>query len=194
MIAFLSGTVLFKELDRAVIDVGGVGYQVFAPVADLAKVGGPGASAKLHIHTNVRENAIELFGFLEREGLQLFELLTSISGVGPKLALSALSALPPDDLVAAVVGGDEARLTKIPGVGKKTAARVVLELGDKLRKAGLAGNVAASPTDDGTSDVESALLNLGYKPAQVQKALKAIAPISPGAAIEDLVLQALRHV
>lgn len=194
MIAFLSGTLLFKDLSSACIDVGGVGYRVRMPLPDLARLGDAGAPVKVHVHTHVREDAIELFAFLSEAGLQLFEKLIGVSGVGARTALTVLSGLEHDDAVRCIVGGDEARLCKIPGVGKKTAARIVLELKDRLARDGLPQK-AALPLGGPLDDLRSALENLGYKPAQIDRAVKAVEKLAgEGEGLEGLVREALRHV
>jgi Holliday junction DNA helicase RuvA len=128
MIARLSGTLLDKQVQRLIIDVGGVGYEVWAPLSTFYAVGEPGARVAVHVHTHVREDAIQLFGFHTPLELLLFERLISISGVGPKVALAVLSGIEPGELVRAIRGADLARLVRIPGVGRRTAARLVVEL------------------------------------------------------------------
>lgn len=200
MIGFLSGQLVSKDLDSACIDVGGVGYRVRMPLADLARLGSSSEQkVRVHVHTHVREDAIELFAFTTADGLALFERLISVSGVGPRVALSLLSGMEPGDLVSAIAGGDEARLTKVPGVGKKTAARIVLEMKDRLKKQGLGGKAmpaALGALDAGPlADLRSALENLGYKPAQVERATKAVKPLADdGQPLSELVREALRHV
>jgi Holliday junction DNA helicase RuvA len=197
VIGFLSGALLFKNLETAVIDAGGVGYRVRMPLPDLSKLGDEGNKARVYVHTHVREDAIDLFGFLSDDSLELFERLIAVNGVGPKLALSLLSSMEAPDLVSALLEGDEARLCKVPGVGKKTAARMVLELQDRLKKAGISGTAAAAPAraGDDLEDLRSALGNLGYKPAQIDRAVKSVEELAEqGAALEDLVREALRHV
>lgn len=198
MIGFLQGQLLSKDLANACIDVGGVGYRVRMPLADLARLGVDGQKVRVHVHTHVREDAIELFAFLSSDGLQLFEKLIAVSGVGPRVALSLLSGLEPMDLVSAIAGGDEGRLTKVPGVGKKTAARIVLEMRDGMQKHGLVQKGAGATTTvelGPLSDLRSALENLGYKPAQVERAAKAVKPlVDDGQPLEALVREALRHV
>lgn len=198
MIRFLSGTLLFKDLNAACVDTGGVGYQVRMPLGDLAALGNAGEAVKVHIHTHVREGAIELFGFCRPEALSVFEKLITISGIGPKSALGLLSGLDVEDLLVAVQSGDEARLTKAPGIGKKTAARIVLELKDKLAKEGIlpeGAGAGANPKAGLLGDLESALSNLGYKPTQVDKALDAVAAMADdGTDLSHLVREALKHV
>lgn len=199
MIGFLTGQLVSKDLDSACIDVGGVGYRVRMPLADLARLGASEQKVRVHVHTHVREDAIELFAFTTQDGLALFERLIAVSGVGPRVALSLLSGLEPGDLVSAIASGDEARLTKVPGVGKKTAARIVLEMKDRLKKHGLAAKGMTTsggvPEQGPLADLRSALENLGYKPAQVERATKAVKPLADeGKPLSDLVREALRHV
>lgn len=196
VIGYLRGKVLFKELNHACIDAGGVGYNVNMPVPDLARMGDVGSDTQVFVHTNVREGAIDLFGFQTRESLALFEQLTSVSGVGPKMALAVLSGMDIDDLMRAVLEEDVARLTKVPGVGKKTAGRLVLELRDKFKTSGLLSKASSDGAPDVFVDVRSALENLGYKGAQVERALKAIRKENEGKDldIQELVLMALKHV
>ena len=132
MIAFLRGRLLEKHPNRIVVDVGGVGYDVHVPVSSFYGLGDPGGEVSLRVHTHVREDVIALFGFVTALELQLFERLIAVSGIGPKLALAVLSGIEPPDLIQAIQRSDVVRLTAIPGVGKKTAERVVLELKDKV--------------------------------------------------------------
>jgi Holliday junction DNA helicase RuvA len=160
-----------------VVECGGVGYELAISVATYTELGEAGAEAKLHVHTHVREDALQLFGFAEVAEKRLFEKLLTISGIGPKLAIMVLSGISAERLVGAIRGGDYATLTKIPGIGKKTAERVVLELKDKLDDmAGFAttpaGEVKVS-LGAVADDVLSALVNLGYPRAVAQKAVEA---------------------
>lgn len=174
MIASLSGVVLEKELDSAVIDVNGVGYRVFLSLLALARLPAEGQSVRLRIRTVVREDALDLFGFLEHAEEEMFLLLTSVSHVGPKLALGVMSGLEVNQLAAALASGEVARLTRIHGVGKKTAERLVLELKDKAKLLATAG--AATRGSGGgagaRADLVSALVNLGYKTQQAEKAAR----------------------
>ncbi|MBI4477805.1 MAG: Holliday junction branch migration protein RuvA [Acidobacteria bacterium] len=200
MIAFLRGRVLTKAPTRLIVDVQGVGYDVQVPLSTFYRVPEPGAEVSLRIHTHVREDALALFGFLTELELQIFDRLISISGVGPKLALNTMSGIEPPDLVAAVQRGDVARLTAIPGVGRKTAERIVLELKDKLAAFKLEtieapGAVEEARPDDLRRDLLSALLNLGYHRPLAERAVEsAIKSAPPGAAItfEHTLRQALR--
>ena len=196
MIAALRGTLAEKQPGRIVVDVGGVGYEVQIPLSTYYAVGERGAEVSLRIHTHVREEALLLFGFLTRLELDLFERLIGINGVGPRLALAVLSGIEPPALVRAIRTSDVARLTGIPGVGKKTAERIALELKDKLAAAAAdeTGDVAA-PVGDGDlrGDVISALLNLGYQRPAVERALSAALKRSPGD-FEATLRQALREL
>jgi Holliday junction DNA helicase RuvA len=166
-----------KSPNAVVVECGGVGYELAISVATYTELGEAGAEAKLHVHTHVREDALQLFGFAEVAEKRLFEKLLTISGIGPKLAIMVLSGISAERLVGAIRGGDYATLTKIPGIGKKTAERVVLELKDKLDDmAGFAttpaGEVKVS-LGAVADDVLSALVNLGYPRAVAQKAVEA---------------------
>ncbi|TAK17825.1 MAG: Holliday junction branch migration protein RuvA [Acidobacteria bacterium] len=172
MIANLAGTILDKQLQRLTIDVGGVGYDVHVPLSTFYSVGDVGAKVALRIHTHVSDDAIRLFGFSTPLEQQLFERLISISGIGPKLALAVLSGIEPADLVRAIRGSDYGRLTSIPGVGRKTAERIVIELKDRVNKLTTdAADITAAPGDDVRDDVLSALANLGYQRAAAEKAV-----------------------
>ena len=178
MIAHLRGQILSKTPSAVVIDCGGVGYELAISVATYTELPNAGAEARLHVHTHVREDALLLFGFAEPAEKRLFEKLLAISGIGPKLAITVLSGISAERLVGAIRAGDHATLTRIPGIGKKTAERVVLELKDKLDD--MAGFVVAdadAPRSLGATadDVLSALVNLGYARAVAQKAVEAAA-------------------
>ena len=168
MIAHLSGTLLEKHLQRLVVDVGGVGYEVVVPLSTFYTVGDAGTRVMLRIHTHVREDALQLFGFATPIEQALFERLISVSGIGPKVALAVLSGIEPPELVRAIRSSDVARLTRIPGVGKKTAERLVVELKDRLPHVG-EPEAAAAVAEDGDlrADLLSALANLGYQRAAV---------------------------
>src|SRR5512146_3128442 len=166
MIAHLRGKLIVKHPNQAVVEAGGVGYDVTISVPTFSDLPAAGAEVALHIHTHVREDAIALFGFLRREEKQLFERLIAVSGIGPKLAITILSGMAAADLVNAIRGNDVARLTRIPGIGRKTAERMVLELRDKLDAFGAAP--AAPPITPVQEDVLSALVNLGYQRAAAE--------------------------
>lgn len=195
MIASLFGTVLERGLGHAVIDVQGVGYKVALSLLTLADLPAEGKQVRLRVQTVVREDAIELYGFLNAEDERMFALLTSVSHVGPKLALTVLSGLPTDELARAIAAGEVARLTRIHGVGKKTAERLVLELRDKVRAlAEPRGPRPGAPLPvSERDDLVSALVNLGYKPAHAEKAADTAAEqAGPTAPFELLFREALR--
>ena len=171
MIAFLKGVLIEKSANRIVLDVGGVGYEVQIPVSTYYELGDPGESASLRIYTHVREDALALFGFLDSREKLLFTQLIQISGIGPKLGVTILSGLPPDEFVEAIRDGDLARLNGIPGVGKKTAERLILEMRDKLLDWGGERPGEALPDSAGKikADVISALVNLGYSRKEAEK-------------------------
>lgn len=173
MIAFLRGRLLAKTPNRAVIDCGGVGYDAAISVATFSSLPAEGAEARLHIYTHVREDQIALFGFAEPKEKRLFEKLLTISGIGPKLAITVLSGIDTDRLVTAIRAGDHASLTRIPGIGKKTAERVVLELKDKLDELAVAPVTGAGPSlGPVADDVLSAMVNLGYARPAAQRAIE----------------------
>lgn len=193
MIAFLSGKILSKNLRSIVVLVGGVGYRVHMPLGDLAKISDQDGLVGLHIHTNVKEDSIELFGFLNEDSLFLFEQLISVTGVGPKIALATLSGMAPSEFSLLIETGDHQSITRIPGIGSKTAQRLVLELKDKLKQVQLPQK-SSTPTQT-LSDLRSAIMNLGYKPAVIEKAIKATEPLAKsGQPLEALVREALRHL
>ena len=168
MIAHLRGKLISKHPSQAIVEAGGVGYEVNISIPTFSDLPGLGAEVALFVHTHVREDALALFGFLRPEEKQLFEKLISVSGIGPKLAITILSGMQAEAMVAAIKGNNVALLTRIPGIGKKTAERMVLELRDKLEAFGVPAAVAASPVEE---DVLSALVNLGYNRSLVEKAL-----------------------
>jgi Holliday junction DNA helicase RuvA len=174
MIAFLRGRVLEKYPNRLIVDVAGVGYDVAVPVSTFYAAGEPGADITLRVHTHVREDQLALFGFTTTLELTVFERLIAVSGIGPKLALAVLSGIEPRELVTAIQRNDLARLTRIPGVGKKTAERIVVELRDRLPKAVEAAGAGAAPPAPSAAlrdDLLSALTNLGYHRHSIDKAL-----------------------
>jgi Holliday junction DNA helicase RuvA len=197
MIALLKGTLSEKAPGRLVVDVGGVGYDVQVPLSTFYVLGEPGADVMLRIHTHVREDVIALYGFATPLEQQLFERLIAISGVGPKLALAVLSGIEPAELIKAVRLQDVARLTAIPGIGKKTAERIGLELKDRLPTAlaAAAGAAeAASPEDQLRSDLLSALLNLGYHRPAAEKAIDAVIKGSAQPGFEPALREVLRSM
>ena len=181
MISHLRGSILSKTPSAVVVECAGVGYELAISVATYTDLGEPGTEARLHVHTHVREDALLLFGFAEPQEKRLFEKLLTISGIGPKLAITVLSGISAERLVGAIRAGDHATLTKIPGIGKKTAERVVLELKDKLDD--MQGFASGSPVSEPArpslgmvaDDVLSALLNLGYPRPVATKAVETAA-------------------
>lgn len=195
MIAWLSGVLLEKTPSRIIVDVSGVGYHVQVPLSTFYGLGESGASIALRIHTHVREDVIALYGFATALEQELFERLIAISGVGPKLALAVLSGIEPADLIKAVRVQDVARLTAIPGIGKKTAERIGLELKDRLSPALQAAGQAqieAAPGDQLRDDLLSALLNLGYQRANAEKALDQVLKATPAPDFERALKETLR--
>ena len=169
MIAHLRGKLISKHPNQAIVEAGGVGYEVNISIPTFSALPALGMEVALFVHTHVREDALSLFGFLRSEEKQLFEKLISVSGIGPRLAITILSGMPADAMVAAIKGNHIASLTRIPGIGKKTAERMVLELRDKLEAfAAPAVVAAASPVEE---DVISALVNLGFQRPLAEKTL-----------------------
>lgn len=196
MIALIRGTLAYKSINHVIIDVGGVGYRLFTSLSTFYSLPDAG-DVSLFTHTHVREDALLLYGFLSLEEKDLFVILIGISGIGPKLAINILSHIPAGDLKRAIAAGDIKRLTGLPGIGKKTAERLVLELKDKIGPIdGLPGSVDAS-TATGTSagnlvnDVISALVNLGYKENQARKVLESM-ELAPDLPMEEALKGALK--
>ena len=191
MIALLRGRLADKHPQHIIVDVGGVGYDVQVPLSTFYNLGDPGSDVTLRVHTHVREDAISLFGFATPLELELFERLISINGVGPKLALAVLSGIEAAELVRAVRLQDVARLTAIPGIGRKTAERIGLELKDRLPKSlQVETTRPRSAEDELRDDVMSALLNLGYQRVAAEKALERVA--ADGGSFQEVLKRALR--
>ncbi|HTD95460.1 MAG TPA: Holliday junction branch migration protein RuvA [Edaphobacter sp.] len=185
MIAHLRGRLLSKTPNQAILECAGVGYDVTISVATFSALPAEGVEASLHIHTHVREDQIALFGFSEVQEKRLFEKLLTISGIGPKLAITVLSGISADRLITAIRSGDHATLTRIPGIGKKTAERVVLELKDKLDDLATAIPTSSphhSAAGQAGDDALSALVNLGYPRPSAQKAIETAIAKDPEAA------------
>ena len=188
---------LDKQPNRIIVDVGGVGYEVLIPLSTFYDVGGEGADISLRIHTHIREDTLQLYGFLTDLERQLFERLIGISGIGPKLAIAVLSGMDSRELIAAVQRGDVARLTGIPGIGRKTAERIVLELKDRLAQLAVAPveETAAVSTDDRLkADLLSALQNLGYHRPQAERAIDAALAGAGDGGFEHALRGALREL
>jgi len=191
MIAHLRGRLLVKHPNQAVVETGGVGYDVTISVPTFSDLPSVGTEIALHVHTHVREDQIALYGFLRPSDKQLFEKLITVSGIGPKLAITILSGMAADEMVGAIRGNDIARLTRIPGIGKKTAERMVLELRDKL-PAATPGEVAVLPTLSVVEeDVLSALMNLGYQRPAAERALTIVTNNGKGGSFEAIFREAL---
>jgi holliday junction DNA helicase RuvA len=197
VIAHLRGTILEKHPNRLIVDVAGVGYDVFVPLSTFYGLGESGSQIALRIHTHVREDALLLYGFATLLEQDLFERLIGVSGIGPKLALAVLSGIEPPELVRAIERGDVARLTAIPGVGKKTSERIVLELKDRLPSVRIAAVGASGGAPEAgllRDDLLSALMNLGYHRPLVEKALDAAIKSTPDGSFERTLKQALREL
>jgi Holliday junction DNA helicase RuvA len=190
MIAHLRGKLLAKHPNQAIVETVGVGYDVTISVPTFSDLPSVGAEVSLYIHTYVREDTIALYGFLRSAEKLLFEKLITVSGIGPKLAITILSGMPADEMVGAIGGNDVARLTRIPGIGKKTAERMVLELRDKLPPAATA-TLAVAPVTATEEDVLSALVNLGYQRTAAEKALEAGVKNGKGGSFDVLFRSAL---
>jgi holliday junction DNA helicase RuvA len=194
MIASISGKLRRKGTDYLVVDVSGVGYEVHVPLSTYCGIPEQGDDVSLHIHTHLREDSLSLFGFLTEAEKDMFLLLMGVSGIGPKLALAVLSSLAVADLSCAIRASDEAKLCAVPGIGKKTAARMVLELKDKIKhlaSSPAASSPAAAATPDDAEDVISALVGLGYKKPLAEETVRKISDHRPGLAIEELIREAL---
>jgi holliday junction DNA helicase RuvA len=203
MIAALSGKILRKTSDRVIVDVSGVGYEVFISTDVLARLPDKGEEVFLHIHTYVREDTLILFGFLEEQEKELFLVLKTVGGIGPKLALAMLSGMPIGDLCRAIAEGDNKRLTSLPGIGKKTAERICVELRDKVgtlaaeTSSGRVGLPAVSQAGSAVYDTLSALTNLGYPDPVARETLAAVKKRLGGEAfnllkVEEMIREALR--
>jgi holliday junction DNA helicase RuvA len=191
MIAHLRGKLLAKHPNQAIVETAGVGYDVTISVPTFSDLPAIGGDVALHIHTHVREDLIALYGFLRPSEKFLFEKLITVSGIGPKLAITILSGIAVDEMVGAIRGNDLARLTRIPGIGKKTAERMVLELRDKLPQPGSAAAPAVPTLSTTEEDVLSALLNLGYQRQAAEKALAAAAKNSKAGSFDSLFRESL---
>lgn len=198
MIAHLSGKLIHKQPNAVIVDVNGVGYELVVPLSTFYDLGDIGADVALRVHTHVREDALQLFGFRTDREKQLFLAVTSVSGIGPKLGITLLSGLSADELVRAIRDNNLAKLVAVPGVGKKTAERLVVELRDKMTKLSL--SLSSEPvTSDYTpvanamsDDIVSALVNLGYQKAAAEKAVANVFKENADASFEAALKSALR--
>jgi Holliday junction DNA helicase RuvA len=197
VIASLRGRILEKSPNRVVVDVNGVGYDVSVPLSTFYGLGEPGSDIALRIHTHVREDALALYGFATPLEQDLFARLIDVSGIGPKVALAVLSGIEPLELIRAIERADVARLTSIPGVGRKTSERIVLELKDRLPRVQLAAVAAGAAEPESSTvqdDVLSALVNLGYHRPLAEKAAASAVKAMPDAGFERTLKQALREL
>ena len=197
MIAYLRGRVVDKQPNRVIIDVQGVGYDVHVPLSTFYEIGDEGADVALRVHTHVREDALQLYGFLTELERQLFERLIGVSGIGPRLAIAVLSGMDPRDLLAAVQRADVGRLTGIPGIGKKTAERIVLELRDRLAQIVVPvtdAAVVATGHDRLRADLLSALQNLGYHRPEAEKAIDKALDAASDPTLEGALRSVLREL
>ena len=192
MIGRISGTLAHKAPGEITVDVGGVGYQIFIPLSVFYRLPDLGEKVSLHIHTHLREDALQLFGFLEPEEKQVFLLLNSVAGIGPKLAVTVLSGIPADNLARALREGDQARLISIPGVGKKLAERMIVELRDKVVSLP-AKEVSLGDGSQLMRDAVSALVNLGYRRPEAENSVREIAK-KEGGTLADVLKEALRRL
>src|SRR4030042_1089711 len=190
MIAAIEGTLELRGTNWAIIKVGGVSLQVYLPASSLNQMGAAGERVQLYTHLNLREDSITLYGFISQQELDLFKMLTSVNGVGPKIALAMLSNLNPEQLALAIASGNVDILTQVPGVGKKTANRLVLELKGKLEK-GWAG--VSSYLAQDSAEIVAALTNLGYSTTEATQAVAALPP-SPDLTLEEKIKLALQYL
>lgn len=204
MIAHLSGTLLLKQATSVIVDVGGVGYEVTIPLSTFYDLGDIGKPVELRIYTHVREDTLQLFGFKTSRERELFLKIISVSGIGPKLGITLLSGMSADELIAAIRSNDLARLTLIPGVGRKTAERLVIELREKVGALSSAQleeeltartSVSGEPTQDSVrSDSLSALLNLGYQRSAAEKAIDSAMLEGNDVTVESILRRVLRKL
>jgi len=198
MIAFLTGKLLEKQANTVIVDVGGVGYEVTIPLSTFYELGEPGSDVELRIHTHVREDAIQLFGFKTARERDLYLKLISVQGIGAKSGVTMLSGMSADEIVAAIRSNDLGRLTAIPGVGRKTAERLVIELRDKVGELAAAAGVGTSisvdqlPADAVFDDALSALVNLGYQKAAAERALKKVVQDGTEMSVQKLLRRSLQ--
>ena len=200
MIARIRGELLERSVEEIVVDVGGVGYRLLVTLNTLARIGDPGSQVDLHVHTQVREDAITLYGFATAPERSAYRLLVKVSGIGPRLARSMLSTMSPQGLAEAIWNGDLQALSRVPGIGKRMAERIVVELRDSFPDALMPDSEKVGQGERPASvfgpprvlrDLELALLDLGFRSYQVRKVLKQLEPAAAGRSLEDLVRDAL---
>ena len=204
MIAHLSGTLLYKQTTTVILDVGGVGYEVTIPLSTFYDLEEAGANVKLRIYTHVREDALQLYGFKTARERELFSRLISVSGIGPKLGITLLSGMTADEMIASIRTNNLARLTLIPGIGRKTAERLVVELRDRVaslsspeleEELGAKSGTPAAPSEDAMrSDALSALVNLGYQRNAAEKAVALALSEGGDVSVESLLRRSLRKL
>jgi holliday junction DNA helicase RuvA len=203
MIAHLSGTLLSKQATSVILDVSGVGYEVSIPLSTFYELEDAGSTIQLRIYTHVREDALQLYGFKTARERELFLRLISVSGIGPKLGITLLSGMSADEMISSIRTNNLAKLTLIPGVGRKTAERLVMELRDKVASLsaeveedlGTKTDAAAVPTEDSMrADALSALLNLGYQRNAAEKAVTAAMSETPDVSVESILRSSLRKL
>ena len=203
MIAHLSGTLLSKQATSVILDVSGVGYEVSIPLSTFYELEDPGSNVQLRIYTHVREDALQLYGFKTARERELFLRLISVSGIGPKLGITLLSGMSADEMIASIRTNNLAKLTLIPGVGRKTAERLVMELRDKVaalsaegdEELGVKPDTAAAPTEDSMrADALSALLNLGYQRNAAEKAVTSAMSEAGEFSVESILRSSLRKL
>lgn len=196
MIGRLRGVLAFRGPTRVVVDVGGVGYDLQIPLSTFSSLPAEGSQVFLHVHTHVREDALALFGFATEMEKRLFERLIEVSGIGPRLACTVLSGLPPGDLIDAIRSGESGRLQTVPGIGRKTAERIVLELRDRIAALAESGAVAGVPgSGGGREEAVSVLLNLGYREPTARAAVAAADKrLDGGGDLESLLRESLRRL
>jgi holliday junction DNA helicase RuvA len=195
MIGLLTGRVVSEQPEGGVVlDVNGVGYELLVPVGTLGRAPRDGEKVTLSVHTHVREDALELYGFASERERQLFRLVIGVPGIGPKTTLNVLSALPPAELTRAIGANDLGRLTRIPGIGKKTAERLVLELRGRMPPPEAHSDPQTSPQPDNFGRVMAALTNMGYRPAEAERVLRAMSPDLASRPITELIREALSRL
>ena len=198
MIALINGKIAYKGISHVVVDTQGVGYRIFIPLTTFYELPESGQMVSLHIHTNVKQDAINLFGFYTLQERDIFQLMISVSGIGPKIAMNILSGISANDLLQAISSGNLGKLVSIPGVGKKMAERLILELKEKVIKKMIAENISATDVEHKAAEIVkedalSALVNLGYKSNVAKDALdKVFQATEQGLAVEQLLKKTLK--